>query len=740
MKKFAFAMSLVCLANLSLANESVSFVNDVQPILTKLGCNQGACHGAQYGQGGFKLSLRAFDDGADYGELVRGAYGRRMKGAVPEESLLLTKPLMEVPHGGGRRLKRDSWAFETLVKWMKQGAPGPLATDRKLKQVVVAPSEAILQTGQTAQVSAKAIYEDGFEESIERKASFDSMNASVAEVTPEGLVTATGKGETVVMVRYLGTVSVCRIVVPFGQSVGLDNFAKNNFVDELWVEKWRKTGLSPTKLCRDEEFFRRIHLSTIATLPTPDEIKAFLADTDPDKRNKAIDRVLQRPEYMDLWAYKWGDLLRNNRNSLQKKGMWSLHNWLRASFRDNKPMDQFVTELITAVGSPYQNGPVNFFVNGYQEEWTEATAATFLGVRVQCAKCHHHPYENISQADYHSLRAFFARVGKKSSWEFGIQGGEFVIYVNDSGEVGHPRTGAILPPKPLGAAPADDPVDRRRALAAWLTDKSNPAYARNLVNRYWGYYFGRGLVSPIDDMRVTNPAANSELLDALAKDLIAHNYDVKHLLRTIMRSHVYQLSSGSSRTRESSVVVSESNRSLTTSATENSTTNPDGDNRYVTHFTPTRLKAEQLLDAVDFACGTQEKFPEVPLGFRAISLPDSNFPNEFLDAFGRPRRVVNCECERSDTPSMTQALLMISGGLLNRKVSDGNGRIAKFVKANTPAEQVIEQLFLCSLSRLPTPEEKQVALAEIATASTPQEGYEDFLWTLLNTREFQFNH
>ncbi len=734
-----FAVTVSPVVGFGFDESPVSFVNDVQPILTKLGCNQGACHGAQYGQGGFKLSLRAFDDGADYGELVRGAYGRRMKGAVPEESLLLTKPLMDVPHGGGRRLKRGSWAFETLVKWMKQGAPGPQANDRKLKQVVVAPSEAILQSGQTAQVSAKAIYEDGFEEPIERKVSFDSMNASVAEVTPEGLVTATGKGETVVMVRYLGTVSVCRIVVPFGQSVGLENFAKNNFVDELWVEKWRKTGLSPTKNCTDEEFFRRIHLSTIATLPTPDEIKAFLSDTDPDKRNKAIDRVLQRPEYMDFCAYKWGDLLRNNRNSLQKKGMWSLHNWLRASFRDNKPMDQFATELITAVGSPYQNGPVNFFVNGYQEEWTEATAATFLGVRVQCAKCHHHPYENISQADYHSLRAFFARVGKKSSWEFGIQGGEFVIYVNDTGEVGHPRTGAILPPKPLGAAPADDPVDRRRALAAWLVDKSNLAFARNLTNRYWGYYFGRGLVSPIDDMRVTNPAANSELLDALARDLIAHNYDVKHLLRTIMRSHVYQLSSAS----VSGMALAAGNSAPPTptpAASAVPLTNPDGDNRYVTHFSPTRLKAEQLLDAVDFACGTQEKFPEVPLGFRAIALPDSNFPNEFLDAFGRPRRVITCECERSDTPSMTQALLMISGGLLNRKVADGNGRIAKLVKAGTPADQVVDELFLCSLSRIPTPEEKQAALAEIATASSPQEGYEDFLWTLLNTREFQFNH
>ena len=758
---FAGLCLVLSLGRTSLADEPVSFVNDIQPILTKLGCNQGACHGAQYGQGGFKLSLRAFDDAVDHVELVRGAFGRRIKNSAVEESLLLTKPLMDVPHGGGRRLKKESWAFETLVKWIKQGAPGPQANDRKLKQVVVTPTESILRGpispksvapaedptspksgyGQQAQLTAKAVYEDGFEESIERKASFDSMNASVVEVTPEGQVIATGKGETVVMVRYLGTVTVSRIVVPFGQSVGLENFAKHNYVDELWVEKWRKTGLSPTKLCTDEEFFRRIHFSTIATLPAIDDLKAFLADTDPDKRNKAIDRVLQRPEYMDFWAYKWGDLLRNNRNSLQKKGMWSLHNWLRASFRDNKPMVQFATELITAVGSPYQNGPVNFFVNGYQEEWTEATAATFLGVRVQCAKCHHHPYENISQADYHSLRAFFARVGKKSSWEFGIQGGEFVIYVNDTGEVGHPRTGAILPPKPLGAAPADDPVDRRRALAAWLVDKSNPAYARNLVNRYWGYYFGRGLVSPIDDMRVTNPAANAELLDALAKDLIAHNYDVKHLLRTIMRSHVYQLSSTHTGYQVGGTALAAGAvTNETPAASAVPLTNPDGDNRYVTHFSPTRLKAEQLLDAVDFACGTQEKFPEVPLGFRAISLPDSNFPNEFLDAFGRPRRVITCECERSDTPSMTQALLMISGGLLNRKVTDGSGRIAKLVKASTPADQVVTELFLCTLSRSPTAEEKQAALAEIATASSPQEGYEDFLWTLLNTREFQFNH
>ncbi len=699
------------------ADAPVSFVNDVQPILTKLGCNQGACHGAQYGQGGFKLSLRAFDDPADYVALVRGAYGRRVHATDPAQSLLLAKPLMDAPHSGGRRMVKDSWQHQMLLRWLKEGAPGPTPQDRKLKTVVVTPTESVLQSGQTVTVTAKAVYEDGFEEPIDQKASIDSMNTSVAEMAPDGQVRATGQGETVVMVRYLGTVTVCRIVVPYGTAQGTKEFAKNNYIDELWVAKWEKTGLSPTALCTDEEFLRRIYINTIATLPTPDEVRAFLADADPGKRNKAIDKVLNRPEYVDYWSYKWGDLLKNNRNSQQKKGMWSFHNWLRASFRDNKPMDQFITEIITAVGSPFQNGPANFFSNGYQDEWTEATAQTFLGVRLQCAKCHHHPWENISQTDYHSLKAYFARIGKKSSWEFGVQGGEFVIFVNENGEVGHPRTGQILPAKPLFSPPADDPVDRRRALAKWMTDKSNLVPARNIVNRYWAYYCGRGLVMPIDDMRVTNPASNPELLDALAKDLIDHNYDIKHVLRTIMRSRTYQLS-----------------------AAEHPASRVDGDNKYFTHYLPTRLSAEQLLDAVDYACGTSEKFNELPPGFRAISLPDSNVPNEFLDVFGRPRRAVNCECERSATPSMSQALLMISGGLINRKIADGNGYIGQLVKASTPPEKAIEEIYLRTVSRMPTAEERTAALAEVSQATTPQEGYEDLLWTLLNTREFQFNH
>jgi hypothetical protein len=699
------------------AEERVSFKTDVQPILTKLGCNQGACHGAQHGKGGFKLSLRGFDDKADYQEIVRGALSRRVFLVDPGRSLLLLKPTVATPHEGGKRLVKGSWAYQTIVRWLSQGASGPDPKDHKLKSLVVTPAEAILQPGQHVQVVPKAVYEDGSEELPANKAGFDCTSPSIAEVNSEGVVTAKGKGETVVMVRYLGTVAVARIIVPHGPAAAFDQFVPNNYIDKLWGQKWRKIGLTPSPPCDDAEFFRRIHINTISTLPRPEDVKKFLADPSPSKREKAIDAVLDRPEYVDAWAYKWGDLLLNSRRTLQKKGMWSLHNWLRASFSANKPMDKFVAELITAVGSPYANGPANFYGIGQADEWTESTAQVFLGVRLQCAKCHNHPYENILQSDYYSMKAFFARVGKKSSQEFGLAGGDTVIFVGDSGEVGHARTGEIMKPKPIGGPFLDDPVDRRRALADWLVRRENPAYARNLANRYWGYFLGLGLVSPIDDLRVTNPASCPEVLDALALDLIEHHYDIKHLMRTIMRSRVYQ---------SSSVATSKSR--------------VDGDNRYFTHFQPRRLTAEQLLDAVDFACGTREKFNELPLGYRAIALPDSDYASEFLDAFGRPRRAVPCECERSEAPTMTQALLMVSGSLLNRKVIDANGRVSTMIKAKTPPEKAVEDLFLCTVSRPPTLKERDEALAEVKSAPSLKEGLEDLLWSLLNTREFEFNH
>ncbi len=696
----------------------VSFATDVQPILTRLGCNQGACHGAQYGKGGFKLSLRGFDDEADYREIVRAAFGRRLLMGDPARSLLLQKPTLGLPHAGGRRMTDHSWAYQTLLRWVRQGAPGPSAKDRKLKTLTIEPREIVLQPGGKARVTARAVYDDGSTEILTEKAAFDSQSPMVARVDPDGSISAaSARGESAVMVRYLSTVAVARVIVPYGAAGSLDAFKPNNLVDTLWLDTWRKLGLTPSPVCDDAEFFRRIHLSTLATLPRPEDVLAFLADKSPNKREKAIDAVLARPEYAAYWAHKWGDLLLNSRRTIGKKGMWSLHNWLRDSFRANKPMDVFVSELITAIGSPYQYGPANFYGTGGADEWTESTAQVFLGMRLQCAKCHNHPYESLLQADYYSMKAYFSRVGKKGSQEFGLAGGDSVVYVTDGGEVHHPRTGQLMKPRPVGGAPADDPIDRRRALAAWISSRNNRALARNLANRYWGYYFGRGLVNPIDDIRETNPPSNPQLLDALADDLIAHNYDIKHLLRTIMRSRVYQLSA----------IAQPASRA-------------DADNRYVTHYSPTRQGAEALLDAVDFACGTQEKFVDLPPGYRAIDLPDSDYDSEFLDTFGRPRRAVPCECERSEAPTMTQALLMISGGLLNRKVGDAKGRIARLTAAKAPADKAIEELFLCTLSRPPTADESHEAVADVQAAQTPKEGLEDLLWTLLNTREFQFNH
>lgn len=696
----------------------VSFANDVQPILTRAGCNQGACHGAQYGQGGLKLSLRGFDDSNDFREIVRGSIGRRVSLLSPEESLLLKKPTLEATHEGGKRLQLGSPEYTTLKRWIAEGMIGPSAKDKLFKSLEVLPVEIIAKAGQKIKITTRGTYEDNSSEDVSSKASFDSMNTSVATVDNLGNVIAKGPGETVIMVRYLGAVGVFRIILPFGEAKGLDTFAKNdNLIDKMWIEKWKKTGLSPSHICTDEEFFRRIHLNTLSTLPNPDEILAFKADSNPDKRKLAIEKVLNRPEYVDSWAYKWGDLLRNSRDVLQKKGMWSQHNWLRSVFRDNMRMDNFAGELLTAVGSPYANGPANFFVIGSRDDWTETACQVFLGVRMQCAKCHHHPFENIAQADYYSMTAFFSRVAKKNSTEFGLQGSDTTIYLTMAGEASHPKTGKILPPKPIGGPVTEDPIDRRNGLVTWLKDKNNPALARNFVNRYWGYYFGRGLIHPIDDIRITNPASNPELLDALAVDLIKNNYDIKHLLRTIMNSQVYQLSS------ESNVASA-----------------ADGDNIYCTHFRAKRMSAEQLLDAVDFACGTREKFTDVPLGFRAISLPDSKFSSSFMDIFGRPRRVATCECERSEDANMMQALLLMSGNLLNRKLSETNSRISKFISNKVPMDKAVDEVFLATLSRLPRDQEKKEALAELALAQNPKEGLEDLLWSLLNTREFLFNH
>ncbi|MGF1582122.1 MAG: DUF1553 domain-containing protein [Gemmataceae bacterium] len=700
------------------ADVLVEFGRDIVPIFTRQGCNQGACHGAQHGRGGFKLSLLGFDPIFDHAQVVQSAEGRRVVVSDPERSILLLKPSLVMEHGGGHRLQKDGQAYDLIRQWLEDGVPEPSRRDPVVTKLQVWPRHRTMSPKEKQQILVTATWSDGVEQDVTSTAQFDTLNEGVAKVTKDGLITAQGKGETHIMVRFGGQATVVQVTLPYAKVTSFPKFASNNFIDEKAMGKWKSLGLTPSELCSDLEFYRRIHLDTIGTLPSPKSIRAFLSDKSEYKRKKAIEKVLDRPEFVDFWALKLGDLLRINRNSMQDRGMWSFHNWVRSSIRDGKSLDKMASEIITAEGSTFTEGPANFFMTSRNPaDWAETTSQVFLGVRIGCAKCHHHPFEKWSQDDYYGMTAFFVRVGTKTSKEFGLFGRETVVYLRNGGEQTHPRKGGIVKPHPLGSKETDDPLDRRVALAKWMTAKENDYFARNLVNRFWGYYMGRGLVEPLDDLRATNPASNPELLDALAENFVKHNFDLKHLLRTIMNSRVYQLSSKV--TAENKV---------------------DAANMFYTRFTIRRLTAEQLADAIDAATGTTTKYTGLPLGTRAIQLPDSQVASFFLDTFGRPERKITCECERTKEPNIAQALHLLHGDFLNPKLSHPKGRLANLLKAKTKDTEAITELYLATLSRPPSSSEINRAKFWITQAPNRREGLEDVLWALLNSREFVFTH
>jgi hypothetical protein len=702
------------------ADLPVSFSREVEPILTKAGCNSGACHGASLGRGGFRLSLFGFDPAFDHSQIVQSNKGRRIVPNDPERSILLAKPALVMEHGGGERLKLNSRDYNRIRQWLEDGAPAPDAKDATVERLEIFPPTRIMQPGEKQQLAITAVWSDGRNEDVTTTAQFDALNDAVASITPTGLITAKTAGETHIMVRFGGQAGIAQVTLPFARLDKYPDVATNNFIDVKLLAKWKDLGLTPSPNCTDDEFLRRLYLDSIGTLPTADEVRSFVADYDPKKRTKAIDKVLERPEFIDWWALKWGDLLRINRTALQDKGMWSFHNWVRAQVRDSVPIDDFVRDIVTAEGSTFIDGPSNFFQIGRNaEEWAETTAQLFLGIRVGCAKCHHHPFEKWSQDDYYGLTAFFSRMGTKTSQEFGIFGAERVIFIRPAGEVSHPRKRTVVKPLPLDGDPKqswDDEFDRRKKLADWLTSPTNKMFARNIANRFWGYTMGRGLVEPLDDMRATNPASNPELLDALADDLVKAKFDLKHLLRTIFQSRAYQLSSA----------VTDGNK-------------VDAANTHFTRRTVRRLTAEQLADAVDFATGTREKYVGLPLGTRAIQLPDSEVKSYLMDTFGRPARQVLCECERTTTPNIAQAMHLLNGDTLNKKILDKTGRVDKLIANKVPLPQAVEELYLVTWSRPPSADEKQKAEGWVKSAPTVKEGLQDLLWVLTNSREFQFN-
>jgi hypothetical protein len=528
------------------------------------------------------------------------------------------------------------------------------------------------------------------------------------------------------MTRFAGHAQITMFVIPFADSVELSGWENKNFVDELAANKFRELGIEPVGLCDDATFVRRAFLDATGSLPTVEECTKFIASTDINKREHLVDQLLgltgdpnldiYNNRYTAFWTLKWSDLIRNTSNKLGEQGMWALHNWIRQAFRENMPFDQFVRHLVTGTGSIYSNGPANYFrINQNTTDLTESTSQLFLGIRLECAKCHHHPFEKYSQDDYYGFAAFFARVGTKNSEEFGLFGREQVVMVKPTGEVRNPRTRKNMLPTPLHAEPIDHPLDRRIALADWLTSSDNEDFAKAVVNRYVNALLGRGLVEPVDDMRSTNPPSNIALMNALAKDFVAKKFDLKQLMRTIMTSRLYQLSSQPTELNAA-------------------------DQRFYSHFQVKRLAAEPLLDSIDQVTGIQTKFKSLPLGTRAIDLPDAEYPNYFLNTFAKPRRASVCECERSPNESLGQALHGLNGEIITGKISHKDGRIAKLLKDERPAAEIISDVYMTTLCRPASAAELETLQTFLAEAPSPQEFYQDLLWALINSKQFLFVH
>jgi len=712
-------------------SKPVNFANQVVPIFTKAGCNGGGCHGKSGGQNGFRLSLLGFEPSEDYEFLVKEARGRRLFPAAPDRSLLLLKGAAILPHGGGKRLEPDSDDYRLLVRWISQGMPYGSTNDPSVERIEVFPKERTMALGGEQQLIVTAHYTDGSREDVTRSALFEPNDKEMAKTDESGLVTLYQQpGDVAVMVRYQAKVATFRATVPLGAVVAVLP-PPRNFIDDLVFKKLKTVGLPPSELCDDPTFMRRAGIDIAGRLPTPDEVRQFLADKNPAKRDRWIDTLLDSPDYAEYFANKWSALLRNKRtDGKHTRGTYAFHAWIRDSLLENKPFDHLVREVLAASGDMADNPPVAWYRQARDTTTQlEDTAQLFLGQRLQCAQCHHHPYEKWSQQDYYGFAAFFSRVGRKGGSE---PGEEAIFHKRGAAEATHKKTKRSVKAAGLGATPAglaleDDP---RQALVDWMTAPENPYFARSLVNRYWKHFFNRGLVEPEDDMRETNPPTNPELLAALAQHFVKSGFDLKDLVRTICRSQVYQFS-----------------------ALPNAVNQVDKQN--FSRFYPKRLTAEVLLDAIDQVTATESKFEGMPAGTRAVCLPDNSFNQSsyFLQVFGRPEGSSSCECERSQDASLAQSLHLLNSKDVQAKLTDDKARAARFASDQERGDDVkVRELYLWAFSREPKADEMDIAqkhLAKYAEKSSDDKGnpvngrrqaYEDLIWALINTKEFLFNH
>lgn len=696
----------------------VDFRREIVPLLSRLGCNAGGCHGKAGGQNGFKLSLFGFDAAFDYDAITREARGRRVFPGAAEHSLLLLKATGQVSHGGGKRLRQESEEFRLIRQWIAAGTPASAPDAPQVVKLRIIPSDRVLNRQQSQQLAVLAEYSDGSLRDVSRQAEYSSNLDVVARVDAEGLVrTLDLSGEAAIMARYVGHVAVFRALVPHGEPLAdIPEFKPANYIDELALTKWKKLGLRPSAPVDDGTFLRRVTIDLCGRLPTPEEVRAFLVEPSADKRAKYIDRLLDSPDYPAYFAMRWGSILRNSNLAGSTQAAYAFHNWIKDMVARNRPYDEFVRGIVAAAGEWQEAPAINWYWQSRDDQLHQAaadTAQVFLGLRLQCARCHHHPYERWGQADYYGLTGFFTRLGRKS---FGEPPPYFASANVTTGEK-NPLTGKTPEPKFLDGpvakfTPEEDP---RHALVDWMARPENPFFARALVNRLWGHFLGRGLCHEVDDLRETNPPSNPELLDALARNFIQHKFDVKHVIRTILNSRVYQLSS------------------------EPGPQNKDDRQNFARYFAR-RMPAEVFHDAINQVTGARTSFNGVSSNARAVDLPHEGFGSYFLDTFDRPRRVTGCECERSTGATLAQVLLLANSDEIESRIGAPNGRLARLHQDKKPNRAMIEELYLAAYSRPPTAAELRRTEDYIEQQKDKRQALEDVLWAILNTKEFMFNH
>jgi hypothetical protein len=701
----------------------LNFRTDISPMLTKAGCNGGGCHGKTDGRGSFQLSLFGFNPASDFEAMVNGSRGRRVFASSPENSLLLLKAAGLIPHGGGKRLPIGEPEHQRLCRWIATGTPWETAKTPELERLEVFPAMRRFIQDAEQQIVVMAAFSDGTRRDVTRLTVFTSNDPGVAVVDDAGVVTMQKRtGETAIVCKYDGQIGVARVLVPLDKSDVASRWPKlpkANFIDDHVMTKLHELNVPPSGLATDSAFLRRATLQIAGRLPSIDEAKTFLADSDSDKRIKLVDRLLHSGDYADVFAQKWSDVLRNKLRQQKSRhpGTVAFHRWVRNAVADNMPYDRFVREIITATGRATSNPPAQWYAEvRYLDRYVDDTAQVFLGVRIGCARCHNHPFEKYTQNDYFGLAAFFARVGRKGGNGIAERAADEIIYVNPTGSVKHPVTGLVVQPHGLGGnaldiAPYDDPRD---ALADWMARPDNPYFARAFVNRMWAHFFGRGLVDPLDDMRASNPAANEPLLNALAQEFIKSNFDMRHLVRRIVTSTTYQLSS------------------------EAHADNLDETTAY-SRFYPQRMTAEVLYDAISTVTRTPPAaFSGMPAGTRAVQLPHEGFADQLLDLFGRPPRESACECERLAEPSLAQSLYLMNNPAFLGKVQSNNAFAGQLAKDKRSADDKVRDLFLATLARQPTPKEMTVALDHLRVEGSTVSAYADLIWVLMNTKEFLY--